>query len=108
MPLPPRSYTGSEQRQRVRLLAKGMRGAYGDVSGVEAQLERIDTRAADRARLELEALNGAEQQAEKALAEAKAKERSAAPSDRTAAWQAVREAKKQLERATRARNHYRP
>jgi hypothetical protein len=110
MPLPPRSYTSAEKRQRAALL---LRGARQSIAGpvdprIDNRIERIDARAADRAALELEALNTAEAAAERQLADAKAKERGAAPTDRTAAKRAVKDARKQLDRATRARQTYRP
>jgi hypothetical protein len=99
----PRSYTTAEKRKKAALVLKGARGAYGDTGRIEAQIDRINQRAEQRAVLELDALRTAEAQAERELAQAKAAERGAPRSERAAAKQAVKDARQALDRAARAR-----
>lgn len=104
----PRSYTAAEKRKKAALVLKGARGAYGDTGRIEAQIDRINERAEERALLELQALKSAEAAAERALAQAKAAERGASRTERASARSAVRDAKTALDRAVRARQRYRP
>lgn len=98
-----RIYTRGEKAQRARLLVKGARGAYGDVSRVEAQIERIDQAAEDRGRREAEAYERLLKTAKDELAAARVTERCAAREDRTEAREARKAAERRLRHVERAR-----
>lgn len=97
--MPIRSYTAAEKAQRARLLAKGMRGAYGDISRIEKQIERIDQAAEDRGRREADAHARRLGQAKDALADARVAERCATTREER---QAARGARKDAEQRLRA------
>ncbi|MFE9391204.1 hypothetical protein [Streptomyces sp. NPDC006784] len=97
------TYTTSEKARRTRLLAKGARRAYGDITAIERELDRIDERAADRYEREQRALDRQVDQAKDQVAAAKAAEKAADYSERQAAKQARKDAEDRLRRAERAR-----
>lgn len=96
------TYTPSEKAQRARLLAKGMKNAYGDTAAIERQLDRIDRAAADRFEREQRALARQLDLAKDEVAAAKAAERSARPDQRQQARRARKDAEDRLRRAERA------
>uniref|UniRef100_A0AAU2VRY3 Uncharacterized protein n=1 Tax=Streptomyces sp. NBC_00008 TaxID=2903610 RepID=A0AAU2VRY3_9ACTN len=98
------SYTPAEKRQRAKLFRKGFRQALADCVDprLEAQIERIDQRAAERGALELRALHQVQADARQTLANAKATERTAPRTDRAAARQARKTAEDAVRRAERA------
>ncbi|MGW1347694.1 hypothetical protein ACWCQE_00270 [Streptomyces sp. NPDC002409] len=97
-------YTPAEKRERARLFRKGLRQSFADCVDpkVEAAIERIDQRAAERGAQELAALHKVQADARQALANAKAAERTAARTDRAAARQARKAAEDAVRRAERA------
>lgn len=98
-------YTRGEKLRRARLLAKGAKGAYGDTSGIEKQIERLDEKARDRGEREAAAHRRALENAKDEVATARVKERSAPRGpERQAARAARQEAEKRqrlVERAAR-------
>ncbi|MGQ4491063.1 hypothetical protein ACN6LM_002031 [Streptomyces sp. SAS_281] len=98
------SYTPAEKRERSKLFRKGFRQAMADCVDprLEAKIERIDQRAAERGAQELAALYKVQADARQALANAKAAERTAPRTDRPAARQARRQAEDAVRRAERA------
>ncbi|MFC8535282.1 hypothetical protein ACFUJY_15150 [Streptomyces sp. NPDC057249] len=98
------SYTPAEKRERNKLLRKGFRQALADCvdPALEARLDKIDQKAAERGALELRALHKVQADARQALANAKAAERTAPRADRAAARQARRTAEDAVRRAERA------
>lgn len=104
--MPIRSYTSSEKAKRARLLAKGMRGAYGDVSAIERQIERIDAAAEDRGRREADAHARQLNAAKDALAAARVAERCATSrEERQAARSTRKDAEKRLRAVEQAARH---
>jgi hypothetical protein len=101
--VPERVYTRAEKTQRARLLLKGARGAYGDTSTIEARLDRIDARAADRARREQAAYARRLNEAKDTLAAARVAERTATSRDeRQRAKGERKDAEKRLRAVERA------
>lgn len=98
------SYTPAEKRERNKLFRKGFRQALADCVDprLEARIEKIDQRAAERGAQELAALHKVQADARQALANAKAAERTAPRADRAAARQARRAAEDAVRRAERA------
>ncbi|OEU99269.1 hypothetical protein AN217_17260 [Streptomyces qinglanensis] len=96
------TYTTSEKARRTRLLAKGAKGAYGDTTAIERELDRLERTAADRYEREQRALARQVDQAKDELAAAKAAERAADRSERQRAKQARKDAEQRLRRAERA------
>ncbi|GAA4676753.1 hypothetical protein GCM10023347_33830 [Streptomyces chumphonensis] len=101
--MPEYAYTRTEKAERTRLLIKGARGAYGDTSAVEAAIERIDARAADRGAREARAWAAELDQARNAVATARVAERTADPTERRTAREARKAAETRLRRVERAR-----
>ena len=97
-----RIYTASERAKRARLLVKGAKGAYGDTSAVERELERIDAVAEDRARREAAAHQRELERARDELATAKVRERAAVNGERSAARAARKNAESRLRAVERA------
>ncbi len=96
-------YTRTEKAQRARLLFKGAKRCSGDVSSIEAQIERIDQAAQDRGRREHEAHARRLNEAKDALATARVAERSAPSRDeRQRAKGERRDAEKRLRAVERA------
>ncbi|OEV03815.1 hypothetical protein AN219_37695 [Streptomyces nanshensis] len=96
-------YTKSEKWKRARLLAKGAKGSYGDVSGVEKQLDRIDQAAQERGEREAKAHRRALDNAKDEVATARVKERSAPRGpERQAARRDREQAEKRLRLVERA------
>jgi hypothetical protein len=102
MATPARTYTRSEKAKRARLLAKGAYNAYGDISKIEAQLDRIDAAAEDRAQREQAAHRQMLEGAKNELAAAKVRERAASRQDRNLAKDARKNAEKRLREVERA------
>lgn len=99
----PRSvYTASEKATKARLLLKGAKNSYSDTSSIEAQIDRIDERAADRGRREHEAHQRLLSQAKDAVAAAKVAERVAKGDKRQAARKTRQDAEKHLKAVERA------
>ncbi|MFJ6464345.1 hypothetical protein ACIQM0_25505 [Streptomyces sp. NPDC091387] len=98
------SYTTAEKRERNKLFRKGFRQALADCVDprLEARIEKIDQRAAERGALELQALHKVQADARQTLANAKATERTAPRTDRTAARQTRKEAEQRVRLAERA------
>ncbi|MFE3824842.1 hypothetical protein [Streptomyces sp. NBC_00236] len=98
------SYTPAEKRERARLFRKGFRQAMADCVDprLEARIEKIDQRAAERGAQELRALHQVQADARQTLANAKAAERTAPRTDRPAARQARKAAEDAVRRAERA------
>lgn len=100
-----RVYTPAEKAQRARLLLKGAKRCSGDISRIEAQIDRIDQAAEDRGRREYEAHARRLNEAKDALAAARVAERCAVGrEEKNRARGARKEAEKRLravERATR-------
>ncbi|MFF2957911.1 hypothetical protein ACFVT1_03080 [Streptomyces sp. NPDC057963] len=97
------SYTPAEKRERNRLFRKGFRQALADCVDprLEARIEKIDQRAAERGAQELRALHQVQADARQTLANAKATERTAARQARKQAEDAVRRAERAVARAER-------
>ncbi|MDT0380598.1 hypothetical protein RM572_17735 [Streptomyces sp. DSM 42041] len=96
-------YTRTEKAQRARLLLKGAKNCSGDVSRIEAQIERIDQAAADRGRREHEAHARRLNEAKDTLAAARVAERTATSrEERQRAKGERREAEKRLRVVERA------
>ncbi|MER6597256.1 hypothetical protein [Streptomyces parvus] len=98
------SYTRAESRQRGKLFRKGFRQALADCvdPAVERKIQAIDQSAAERGRRELDALHTVRETDRQAVAQAKAKVRTASREDKAAARQALRDAEQQLKRSERA------
>ncbi|MGQ4727058.1 hypothetical protein ACUN3E_05285 [Streptomyces sp. Ju416(a)] len=98
------SYTRAESRQRGRLFRKGLRQALADNvdPALERKIQAIDQAAAERGQRELNALHTVRETARNAVAQAKAKVRTASREDKAAARQALRDAEQQLKRSERA------
>lgn len=97
--MPERVYTRAEKAKRARLLLKGAHRAYGDVSAIDAQIDRIDAKAEDRGRREAEAHTRALNTAKDDLARARVAERCASGRQER---QAARETRKAAEKRLRA------
>ncbi|MFF5675287.1 hypothetical protein ACFY8S_35150 [Streptomyces hygroscopicus] len=95
-----RSYTPAEKRKRAWLVLRGVKQAAADAVDptIERQIDRIDAAAAERGRMEAQALYRQNEKAKAELATAKAAERAARGKDRAAA----RDARKEAERRARA------
>jgi hypothetical protein len=98
-----RVYTRAEKLQRARLIAKGAKRAYGDVSDIERRLERIDAAAEDRGRREAQAHARQLEAAKDELAAARVAERCADRVDKQAAKDRRKAAEKRLRAVERAR-----
>ncbi|WP_438479068.1 hypothetical protein [Streptomyces asiaticus] len=100
----PRSYTPAEKRKRAWLVLRGAKQALADNVDpkLDARIDRIDAQAEDRGIREARALYQQHEQAQNALAAAKAKERTASREDRQAARQARIKAEQQLSRTQKA------
>ncbi|MEU2094390.1 hypothetical protein ABZ741_39145 [Streptomyces globisporus] len=98
------SYTRAESRQRGKLFRKGLRQSLADCvdPAIRQQIERIDQSAAERGQRELNALHNIRETDRQAVAQAKAKVRTASRDDKAAARQALRDAEQQLKRSERA------
>ncbi|MFC8724287.1 hypothetical protein [Streptomyces bacillaris] len=98
------SYTRAESRERLRLFLKGLRQAAADNvdPALRQRIDRIDQSAAERGQRELNALYDTRGDDRQAVAQAKAKVRTAPRQERAAAKQALREAEQQLKRSERA------
>jgi hypothetical protein len=99
--MPERIYTPAEKAKRARLLLKGARNAYGDTSAIERQIDRIDEKAEERARMVAAETARAEKEAARLLAAAKADARTVRQRGRAAAIKAKADAKVQ-QRAAQA------
>lgn len=97
-----RIYTTAEKARRARLLAKGVRNAYGDTSKVEREIERIDAVAEDRARREAVAYQRELGAAKDAVATARIRERAATRQERDTARRVRRDAENTLRAIERA------
>ncbi|KFK91505.1 hypothetical protein IX27_00285 [Streptomyces sp. JS01] len=100
------SYTRAESRQRGKLFRKGLRQSLADNvdPAVVRKIEAIDQSAAERGQRELNALHGVRDGDRQAVAQAKAKVRTASREDKAAARQALRDAEQQLKRSEKAVN----
>ncbi|RPK93787.1 hypothetical protein [Streptomyces sp. ADI98-10] len=98
------SYTRAESRQRGKLFRKGFRQALADNvdPNLERKIQAIDQAAAERGQRELNALYGTRETDRQAVAQAKAKVRTASRDDKAAARQQLRDAEQQLKRSERA------
>jgi secreted protein with Ig-like and vWFA domain len=95
-------YTKAEKAKKARLLLKGAKGAYGDTSKVDRELDRIDEAARERGRREAEAHQRALNEAKDEVAAARVRERCAPRAERQAAREARRAAEKRLRLVERA------
>jgi len=100
--MPARVYTKAEKVNRARLLLKGAKNSYGDTSGIERQIERIDARAQDRGKREAAAHKRQLESAKDDVAAARVAERCASGKDRATAREARRAAEKRLRSTERA------
>ncbi|MGC4911215.1 hypothetical protein ACLQ2J_36475 [Streptomyces cyaneofuscatus] len=98
------SYTKAESRERGRLFRKGFKQALADCVDPEIRqrIDRIDKAAAERGERELNALYDTRGNDRQAVAQAKAKVRTAPREERAAARQALRDAEQQLKRSEKA------
>jgi hypothetical protein len=99
-----RSYTPAEKRERAWLLLRGGKQAIAGCTdpAIDARLDRLDARAADRGRREANALHKQHEKAKDNLAAAKAAEKAARGSDRTAARTARKAAEQRVRDTERA------
>ncbi|MFF3060882.1 hypothetical protein [Streptomyces sp. NPDC057909] len=100
------SYTSSEKWQRAKLVRKTFRQALADCVDpqLNARIDAIDAKAAERGQRELNALHAVREKDRQAVATAKAALRTAPWAERSAARQKVRDAEQQLRRSERAVN----
>jgi hypothetical protein len=99
-----RSYTPAERRERAWLLLRGGKQAIAGCTdpAIDARLERLDTRAADRGQREADALYKQHEKAQTTLAAAKAAERAARGADRGPAREARKKAEQRVRDTERA------
>lgn len=97
-----RVYTRAEKTRRAALLIKGTKRAAGDVTAIEAQIEKLDQAAEDRGKREAAAHARRLEEAKDALAAARVAERCAGRESKATAKQARRDAEKQLRLVERA------
>ncbi|MBQ0985141.1 hypothetical protein KBZ10_11535 [Streptomyces sp. F63] len=104
MPLPERTYTPAERRRRAVLLARTTKQAVADAVSprLNAEIDRIDAAAEERALRERLAMGRELEAAKEELAAARVAERCAARPGRAAAKQARKAAEDRLRRAERA------
>lgn len=100
--MPNRTYTRGEKAQLARLLFKGTKNAYGDVSDIEKRIDRINEGAEQRWRREHDAHTRQIEHARNAAAAARVAERSADRASRSAARDARRKAEQTLRRVEQA------
>jgi len=98
------SYTRAESRERGKLFRRGFKQALADCvdPAIRQQIERIDQAAAERGQRELTALHTVRETDRQAVAQAKAKVRTASREEKAAARQALRDAEQQLKRSEKA------
>lgn len=99
-----RSYTGPERRRRAWLILRTTRQALADAVDpvLDQHIDRIDARAEDRGQREAFALYQQNETAANELATARARERAARGTDRTAARNTRRAAEQRLKDTERA------
>ncbi|MEW1725243.1 hypothetical protein [Streptomyces sp. NPDC093109] len=101
-----RSYTSAERRRRAWLVTRGVKQAAAGPDAVnpriDAEIDRIDARAADRRRRETDAMHDLLDRAKDNVAAAKAAERTATRDAQHAARTARRDAEAVLHRTEQA------
>jgi aldehyde:ferredoxin oxidoreductase len=95
-------YTKAEKAKRARLLFKGAKGAYGDTSAIDKQIDRIDAAARERGERVAAAHQRALEAAKDEVARARVMERTAPRHERQAARETRRAAEKRLRLVERA------